>query len=103
MKRRAGVTQTRDTLFQIRVSINTSNLRRDVRANAQSPARELVCQFKGEQIQIGAQSCQERIAVFEKWGKHELVTPASVKIEQITTQSLHGAGLFRQHFFNRLR
>ena len=85
------------------VRVDTRDLRRDVSAQAQRAARELVHELEGLEIEVVSRTGEQRLHVLEQRRHHELVAVHREEIEERTAQPLNARGLRGQDVLDVLR
>ncbi len=93
----ARVTQARHALPVQQMRVDARDLRRNVGAQAERAARQLVDELEGAQVEIGAAARQQRFEILEHRRHHEFVAVRTETVEQPPAQFLDLAGFRRQH------
>ena len=85
------------------MGVNAGDLRRAVGAQAQHPARDLVYQFEGLQVQRLAGAGEQRLQVFQERRHDQFVAIAARHVQQIASDFFDVARFRRQHIGNMIR
>ena len=88
----ARVAQARDARAVEQVRVDARHLRGDVRAHPQQPARQLIDQLEGLQVQIVAGAGEQRLQILEQRRHHQLVAVRLEQIEHAPAQRFDLAG-----------
>ncbi len=103
MQHRAGVAQARHAGPVQQVGVDAGNLRRNIGAQADRAAGQLIDQLEGLQIQIVAGAGQQRLDVLQHRRHHQLIAVGAEQVEHAAAQLLDLARLGRQHVGNGFR
>ena len=103
VQHRARVAQARGAVAAQPPGVDTGDLRGHVRPDPHHPARELVDQLEGMELQILAGAGQQRLQVLDEGRGDDLVAPEGEQIEQRTPHALQVQRLRRHQLLHALR
>ena len=103
VQHRARVTQPRDALAIEQMRIDARHLRRNVCAQAQHPAGQLVHQLEGLQVEVVSGPGQQGLEVLQHGRYDQLVAVGKEQVEDATAQALDSRRLAGQEIFDVFR